>query len=245
MPEGPSIVILKELVQPFKGQTVEKASNNNNKLVTDILTNQKITDFKTWGKSFFICFKKFSIRIHFGLFGSYRINEHTAKPPRLHLQLDDGELNFYACTLELIEQPLDDLYDWTADVMNPKWSAAKAITKMTAEPQMKICDALMDQQIFSGVGNIIKNEVLFRTHIHPLSETGSIPAKKLKEMLDEVVTYTFEFLKRKKDHTLSKHWYAYSQKICPRDKIPFKKADLGKSHRTTYYCDECMKLYKE
>jgi len=244
MPEGPSIVILKELVQPFKGQTVEKASNNNSKLDADILTGQKIIDFKSWGKSFFICFKKFSIRIHFGLFGSYRINEHTAKPARLHLQFDDGELNFYVKTLELIEQPLDDLYDWTADVMNPNWSAAKAITKMQANPKMKACDALMDQQIFSGVGNIIKNEVLFRTQIHPLSETGSIPLEKLTEMAEEVVTYTFQFLKQKKEGTLSKHWYAYSQKMCPRDKIPFIKADLGKSHRSTYYCDECMKLYK-
>src|SRR6195952_149048 len=205
MPEGPSIFILKELVHPFKGQTVETASNNNKKLDTGILAGQKITDFKTWGKSFFICFKKFSIRIHFGLFGSYRINEHTAKPPRLHLQFDDGELNFYACTLQLIEEPLDDLYDWTADVMNPKWNASKAIAKMKAEPQMKACDALMDQQIFSGVGNIIKNEVLFRTRIHPLSEVGHIPPKKLKEMVEEAVTYTFEFLDRKSTRLNSSH----------------------------------------
>lgn len=244
MPEGPSIVILKELVQPFIGQTVEKVSNNNNKLDTDPIQGQKITDFKTWGKSFFICFKKLSIRIHFGLFGSYRINEHTEKPARLHLQFDDGELNFYACTLQLIEQPLDELYDWTADVMNPKWSNAKAIAKMLADPKMKACDALMDQQLFSGVGNIIKNEVLFRTRIHPLSEVGSIPPKKLKEMVNETVTYTFEFLKWKKEGTLKKHWEAYNKDTCPRDKVPFRKADLGKSHRRTFYCDVCMKLYK-
>jgi endonuclease-8 len=244
MPEGPSIVILKELVQPFKGQTIEKASNNNKKLDADILAGQKITDFKTWGKSFFIFFKKFSIRIHFGLFGSYRINEHTAKPPRLHLQFNDGELNFYACTLQLIEQPLDELYDWTADVMNPKWSAAKAIAKMKAEPNLLACDALMDQQIFSGVGNIIKNEVLFRTRIHPLSLVAELPSKKLKEMVNEAVIYTFEFLKWKKEGTLKKHWEAYGQKVCPRDKVPFHKADTGKSHRRTHYCDICEVLYQ-
>jgi endonuclease-8 len=244
MPEGPSILILKELVHPFKGQTVEKASNNNNKLDARILKSQKIIDFKTWGKSFFICFKKFSIRIHFGLFGSYRINEHTAKPARLHLQFDDGELNFYACTLQLIEQPLDDLYDWSADIMNSKWSATKAIAKMQAEPKMLACDALMDQQIFSGVGNIIKNEVLFRTRIHPLSEVGKIPSKKLKEMVQEAKVYTFEFLEQKKAGTLKKHWQAYSKKTCPRDKVPFHKADTGKSHRRTFYCDKCMLFYK-
>ncbi|MEO6524149.1 MAG: DNA-formamidopyrimidine glycosylase family protein [Mucilaginibacter sp.] len=244
MPEGPSIVILKELVHPFKGQTVEKASNNNNKLDIAILKNQKVTDFKTWGKSFFICFKKFSIRIHFGLFGSYRINEHTAKPARLHLQFDDSELNFYACTLQLIEEPLDKLYDFTADVMNPKWSSPKALAKMLAEPQMLASDALMNQQIFSGVGNIIKNEVLFRTRIHPLSEVGQIPAKKLKEMVHEAVKYTFEFLEQKKAGTLKKHWLAYKKATCPRDNVPFQIADTGKSRRRTFYCDKCMVLYK-
>lgn len=244
MPEGPSIVILKELVHPFKGKTVEVASNNNKKLDTDLFTDQKITDFKSWGKSFFICFKKFSVRIHFGLFGSYRINEHTAKPAKLHLQFDDGELNFYACTLQLIEEPLDNLYDFTADVMNPKWDGAKAIAKMKAQPKLLACDALMDQQIFSGVGNIIKNEVLFRTHIHPLSVVSKMPDDKLEELVQETIIYTFEFLKQKKEGTLKKHWEAYSQKTCPRDKIDFHKAELGKSHRKTVYCDVCMKLYK-
>ena len=30
-----------------------------------------------------------------------------------------------------------------------------------------VCDALLDQTVFAGVGNIIKNEVLFRTGVHP------------------------------------------------------------------------------
>ena len=128
--------------------------------------------------------------------------------------------------------------------MNPKWSAAKAIAKMLDEPKMLVCDALMDQQIFSGVGNIIKNEVLFRTHIHPLSVVGQIPTKKLKELVNETVKYTFEFLEQKKAGTLKKHWQAYSKKDCPRDKVPFHKADTGKSHRRTFYCDKCMVLYK-
>ncbi|MEO5649944.1 MAG: hypothetical protein ABIR03_08480 [Ginsengibacter sp.] len=32
------------------------------------------------------------------------------------------------------------------------------------------CDALLNHNIFTGVGNIIKNEVLFRIHLHPKPE---------------------------------------------------------------------------
>lgn len=243
MPEGPSIVILKESVQSFKGKTIEKAFGNSKKLDTDKLTGQTITDFKSWGKNFFICFDRFSIRIHLMLFGSYRINEHKDSPARLGLQFDDGELNFYTCIVELIEQPLDDLYDWSADVMNPAWDTGKALSKMKAQPNTLACDALMDQQLFAGVGNIIKNEVLFRIRLHPLSKLGNTPHDKLEEMVQEAVTYSFEFLNWKKEFTLKKHWLAHTKKICPRDDVPFIKVKLGKSNRRCFYCELCMVRY--
>jgi endonuclease-8 len=244
MPEGPSIVILKEAVQQFKGQKVIAASNNNHTLDAALLKGQTIKDFKSWGKHFLICFPKFTIRVHMMMFGSYRINQHSDKSPRLHLQFEDGELNFYACLLQLIEGPIDKIYDWSADIMNPKWSAKKAIQKMKDEPKLLACDALMDQHIFSGVGNIIKNEVLFRTRIHPLSLVDKLPSKKLKEMMEETVKYAFEFLDWKKSNTLSRHWEAYNKKICPRNHVPFNKANTGKSHRQSYFCNLCQQLYK-
>src|ERR1700761_3921203 len=122
MPEGPSIVILKEAVQQFKGRKVTEASSNNKKFNAAILEGLVIKDFKTWGKHFLICFPKFTIRIHLMMFGSYRINDHTNKPARLHLQFGNEELNFYACLLQVIEEPLDKVYDFSADIMNPKWS---------------------------------------------------------------------------------------------------------------------------
>ncbi len=244
MPEGPIICILKEDVQQFKGQKVVTASCNNKAIDAGMLTGQTITGFKTWGKHFLICFPAFTIRVHMMMFGSYRVNEHTAKSPRLHLGFADGELNFYAVELLLIEEPIDKIYDWTADVMNSKWSAKKAINKIKLQPALLACDALMDQQIFSGVGNIIKNEVLYRTRIHPLSVVNKLPKAKLSEMLNEAVNYSFDFFNWKKAHIFSKNWKAYQQKDCPRDHVPFHKSDTGKSRRTSYYCDICQVLYK-
>jgi endonuclease-8 len=244
MPEGPSIIILKEKVQQFKGQKVIAASCNNNTLDPDILIDQTITDFKSWGKHFLICFPKFTVRIHMMMFGTYRINTGTEKPPRLHLQFEDSELNFYACLLQLIEQPLDKVYDWQADVMNPLWDTAKAIKKMKPMPQLLACDALMDQQLFSGVGNIIKNEVLFRARIHPESLVAAMPPKKVKEMIAEAINYSFEFLEQKKEGTLKRHWQAYHKKECPRDKAPFLEKDTGRSRRASFYCEVCQVLYK-
>ena len=243
MPEGPIIYILKEDAYRFKGKKVIVATCNNNTIDTSLLIGQTITDFKTWGKHFLICFPKVTVRVHMMMFGSYRVNEHTDKVPRLHLGFADGELNFYASQLQLFEEPPDEIYDWTADVMNPKWSAKKVKEKMKQQPTLLTCDALMDQQLFSGVGNIIKNEVLFRARIHPLSLVNELPAAKLKELCTEAVNYSFDFLKWKKAHVFNKNWKAYQQKVCPRDHVPFHRSDTGKSHRTSYYCDVCQVLY--
>jgi endonuclease-8 len=80
MPEGPTIVILKELVQDFKGKKVLAASGNT-KIEKERAAGRKITEFKSWGKHFLVCFSDFTIRIHFMLFGSYRINEERDMPP--------------------------------------------------------------------------------------------------------------------------------------------------------------------
>ncbi|TZF85937.1 endonuclease (plasmid) [Pedobacter sp. BS3] len=243
MPEGPSIVILKEAVQPFKGEKVIYAGGNTQKLDPARIENQTVTDFKSWGKHFLICFPDFTVRIHFMLFGSYRINEHKETPARLSLQFQHGELNFYACSVQLIERPLDEVYDWSADVMNEQWDAQKALQKLRKKPDMLVCDALLNQDIFAGVGNIIKNEVLFRIRVHPESKTGKLPEEKLQELVTEAVTYSFEFLYWKKEFTLRKHWLAHTKTICPRDHVPFHKAYLGRTHRRSFFCTICQQLY--
>lgn len=181
MPEGPSIVILKELVEKFKGKKII-AAKGNAKIDKDRLTNKNIIAFKSWGKQFFICLTGLNIRIHFLLFGSYSIDEQT-KPDRslrLALSTKKGTMYFYTCSVRLIDDSLDDLYDWETDVMSDNWNEKKARLSLKLIPNIMVCDALLDQEIFSGVGNIIKNEVLYRIRVHPESLIGDIPLKKDK-----------------------------------------------------------------
>ncbi len=242
MPEGPSIIILKEAVQAFKRKKIIDVSGNS-KTGIQRLKGQVIYDFKSWGKHFLICFKSFTVRLHFMLFGSYRINESKETPPRISLKFKNGELNFYACSVKFIEEDLDDIYDWSCDVMNPLWDSRKAKRSLKSKPGMLVCDALLDQHIFAGVGNIIKNEVLFRIKVHPESDVTKLPPAKLNALVKEASVYSFQFLQWKKDFVLKKHWLAHTRKICPRDHIPFEKKHLGKTHRRSFYCTQCQQLY--
>ncbi|WP_138476017.1 DNA-formamidopyrimidine glycosylase family protein [Dyadobacter bucti] len=244
MPEGPSIVILREAVEALdlKGKIIRHAEGNT-KIDKDRLINQKVTDLRSWGKHFLICFKDFTVRIHFMLFGSYLINEQKKTPPRLSLQFSKDELNFYACSVKIIDKPADEIYDWSGDIMSGSWKPAKALQKLKEKPDMLACDALLDQDIFAGSGNIIKNEVLFRIKVHPLSKIGKLPEAKLKELVKETRKYSFDFLEWKKEFTLKKHWLAHTKKICPRCDIPFHKEYIGKTKRRSYFCENCQVLY--
>ncbi len=242
MPEGPSIVILKELVDSFKGKKVIEVSGNA-KIEKEIALNKTITDFKSWGKHFLICFKGFTIRIHFMLFGSYRINEHKDTPARLSLVFKNGVLNFYTCSVKIITEPLDEVYDWSADIMSDDWDEIKAKKKLKDIPDTLVCDALLDQNIFAGCGNIIKNEVLYRVQLHPLNHLSKIPPRKLTTLVKEVRNYSFDFLKWKKAFTLKKHWLAHTKKTCPRCNLPIIKEYLGKTNRRTFFCTNCQVLY--
>src|ERR1700755_1450320 len=116
MPEGPSIVILKEQAAAFKGKKIVSVSGNT-KVDTDGIAGKKIIALLSWGKHFLIQLSDRAIRIHFMLFGSYSINEKTKPNPRLHLGFAKGDLYFYACSVKILTDPLDEIYDWTADVM--------------------------------------------------------------------------------------------------------------------------------
>jgi endonuclease-8 len=146
--------------------------------------------------------------------------------------------------VRFIEEPLDLVYDWHADVMSEHWDPALARKRLRQHPDTLACDALLDQDLFAGVGNIIKNEVLFRIKVHPMSRVGALPAPKLRALVQEARQYSFDFFQWKKAFVLKKHWLAHTKRTCPRCDIAFVKAHLGKTQRRSFFCERCQVRYE-
>lgn len=251
MPEGPSILLLKEAVKQFEGKKIISVYGDT-KIDKERLLNKKVLEFKTWGKHFLICFKDFTVRIHLLMFGSYSINEKKLskidtgkeRPVRLGLEFSKGEINFYSCAVKIIEGDINEIYDWSSDVMSDEWDEKKAKKKLKDVPETMICDTLLNQNIFTGVGNIIKNEVLYRVRVNPESRTGEIPARKMSQIVKEARIYSFQFLEWKRKFELKKHWLAHTKKTCLRCDLPFIKKYTGKNKRRSFFCTNCQILYK-
>ncbi|WP_261512568.1 DNA-formamidopyrimidine glycosylase family protein [Chryseobacterium paludis] len=244
MPEGPSILLMKESLQEFVGRKVTEASGNA-KFEKKALVGKTLLDIRTFGKQTYLVFHAVSVRIHLLMFGSYSINEQTKpdKSLRLSLKFKSGSMYFYTCSVKLVEAEFLTTIDWEADIMSEDWNPKKAEKKLKAKPEMMVCDALMNQDIFSGVGNIIKNEVLFRIGVQPESKTGNLPPKKLKELIKEARNYSFDFLKWKREFVLKKHWLVHTKSTCPKcgQKLIKKQTGIGK--RRSFYCEKDQKFY--
>lgn len=128
-------MLLVESATQFVGRRV-LASEGNSKQPIDRLRNRVVRDVRSWGKHFLLDFGSFWVRVHFGLFGSWRVDvDDDPRKPRLRLQFTKGQaLAFYACSVQLFEGSLADNYEWSADVMNPVWDAKGARAKLRTMP---------------------------------------------------------------------------------------------------------------
>lgn len=244
MPEGPQMVFLKEQLEPFIGQLVIKANGDAQHIPFNLFAGQPLKTLKTFGKELLFIFPDFVLRIHLMLFGKYAINDQLSRTLQLGLTFELGEeINFYACDCRFISEPLDNVYDWRTDVLHHSFDPIIALAKLQGQPQRLICEALLDQHIVAGVGNGIKNEVLFQNQIHPESQVGEIPTVVLQKLVQACVTQSQAYLHWKQAGMEGEHWQAYKQKKCLRDDIPLRKEKIGKSRRTSYFCDKCQHLY--
>lgn len=242
MPEGPSLVIAKERMLPFIGKIVIKVEGNS-KLDIQRMENAILQDIKTWGKHLLLCFDDYTFRIHFLLFGTYLVNENKSTPIRLGLHFDNGFINFYSASIKILEGNVDEHYDWSVDVMNDAWNEETALKKLSQHPEELVCDALLEQDIFAGVGNIIKNEILYRLRIHPESVVGAIPKAHLQEIVAQARIYSFEFYEWKKAYILKKQWLAHTKTTCHRCNLPIIRKITGKKKRRSFFCTSCQELF--
>ncbi|MEO6405551.1 MAG: endonuclease [Ferruginibacter sp.] len=241
MPEGPSILHLRNQLLPFKGKIVQQAGGYG-KMPTAWMQHKKLTDILTWGKHILFVFNSGIVRVHLGLFGEIQINERKKVNPSFYLRFAKGEINGYVVRAQKLDKPLEETYDWRTDILSTKFSRPylkKLLEKYSAKT---IDDVLMNQDVFSGVGNKIRNEALYRAGIHPHSITGKIPVKKISELINEVVKYAKLFYKQLEKKGIHDFFQVYKQEYAA-DGSEVTMEILPGSKRKIYFSEHRQKLY--
>ncbi len=244
MPEGPSILFLKNKIQRYKGKTVSEASGYN-EMDKSKIANNKLLDIETYGKNLLFVFKDFFIGVHLGLFGSMLVNKRKKVNASFALHFGDSEINFYVAKTKLYEGKPSDIFNFKTDILKKEFDPEFILEELkTKHDNEMIGDVLMDQNLFAGVGNIIRIEALYHAKIHPESLVKQIPEKKLIFLLKMIIDYGEEFLNLLKTDTVKESALVYGKKVCPKDKSELLVEEMGKIKRKTYVCLKCQKLFK-
>ena len=244
MPEGPTIKFLSTKLQKFVGKKVTEASGYG-EMDKSKIENINLENIETFGKNLIFVFKDFFVTAHFGLFGSMLIDERKKVNASFAMHFNGDEVNFYITRTKLYEGKPKDFFNFKTDILKPEFDkdfVFKTLEKNFSDKM--IGDVLMDQSIFTGVGNIIRVEVLYRSKIHPNSIVQKIPARKLKELIEISALYGEEFLNQMPTNTVKTGTLIYGKKVCPMHEIDLEIEVMGKVKRKTYWCKKCQKLYK-
>ncbi|NXU57547.1 NEIL2 Endonuclease, partial [Turnix velox] len=189
------------------------------------------------------------LRFHFGLFGSIRANEFSRAKrankrgdwkdpaPRLVLHFESGGfLVFYNCRMHWCSSPR---VDPASDILSADFHRGRALNALQASTP--ICYTLLDQRYFSGLGNIIKNEVLYLAKIHPLTQGSLLSVSDLEHLLDYAVQFSSDWLQSKL-RGKGLHPYIYQKEQCPLGHAVMK-GTFGPSDgfkRLTWWCPQCQ-----
>jgi len=240
MPEGPSLLYLRKELLPFKGKVVKKAGGYG-PMPTKWINGKKLLDIRTWGKHLLLLFSNGTVRIHLGLFGEVLVNERKKVNRSFFLEFSKGEINGYVVKAQKLPAAPNEVYDWRTDVLSKDFDAAYVKTLLKEQSEKTIDDVLMDQNIFTGVGNIIRNEALYLAGIHPQSITGKIPSAKITKLIKETVKYAhhwYQLMENGKRLSFSVYRQEYAA-----DGSEVTMKILTRSKRKIFFSEHAQKLY--
>jgi endonuclease VIII len=250
--EGPSLYLAQEQLQPFVGKKVLEVSGNS-KIGIERMSQKKVLDIFSWGKHLVFQFDHFAMRIHFMLFGTFQaaINKKfvtgdykkKAQSPRLVLQFRNGHMEAYSCSLKYIESATAKLdYNFTIDVLSDQWDEQQALKTLKAQPNEQIADVLLDQAIFAGVGNIIKNEILSLAKVNPKDQVKNLSPAQRKKLVRLARVFSRQFYEWRKVFQLRANLRIHRKSTCPWCGTKVIREKTGKRQRWAYYCPICQAL---
>ncbi|HEY9304819.1 MAG TPA: endonuclease VIII Nei2 [Mycobacterium sp.] len=193
MPEGDTVFHTAEMLrQALVGRTLTRCDVRVPRFAAVDLTGQVVDEVISRGKHLFIRVGQASIHSHLKMDGSWRV---SARQPdhRARIILESGEIRVVGIDLGVLEI-LDRQRDEDAvahlgpDLLGADWDPQVAVGNLTADPQRPLAEALLDQRVMAGIGNVYCNELCFISGRLPTALVGSLPdpqrlVKRAREML--------------------------------------------------------------
>jgi endonuclease-8 len=207
------------------------------------------------------------LRTHMRMNGSwhiYRSGERWQRPRRdmrvVVVTQDFEAVGFNVPVAEFLKPAAmrrhDDLRLLGPDLLGETFDVAEAVRRFREHGALQIADALLNQRIVAGAGNIYKSEMLFLCGISPFARVEEVNDETLRQLLTTTRTHlianvahpnggitTYHGYRRDGGRDGSERRYVYGRARTPCRKCgtPVRVRVQGLHARLTYWCPACQR----
>ena len=105
-----------------------------------------------------------------------------------------------------------------------------------------VADALLDQRVANGVGNVFMSEACWRAHVAPISLATSLDAATRRRLLADAATLLRANARTGPRRTVPGGVAVYGRRgrPCRRCGTPITSARVGRFQRSAYWCPRCQ-----
>ncbi|UGT77382.1 DNA glycosylase [Mycolicibacterium smegmatis] len=180
MPEGDTVFhTAAALRAALKGKTLTRCDVRVPRYATVDLSGAVVDEVLSRGKHLFIRAGSASIHSHLKMEGAWRIGHTKVAPHRIRIVLETADTRAIGIDLGILEV-LDRGTDMDAvaylgpDLLGPDWEPRVAADNLAADPDRPLAQALLDQRVMAGVGNVYCNELCFVFGRLPTAPVGTL-----------------------------------------------------------------------
>jgi endonuclease-8 len=259
MPEGDTVwLTAHRLDRALAGHVLTVGELRVPQLATVELVGETVTAVVARGKHLLTRFESgTTLHSHLRMDGSWYLTRAMQRPRRhpehmIRAQLGNAEwlaTGYRVHDLKLVATEHEDelVGHLGPDLLGPDWDLDRAVTNLLTAPELPIGEALLDQRLLAGIGNMYKCEVLFVERVDPWRATGSV------RELGRLIVTAQRLMRANRDHPEQsttgrmgrgeEHWvYGRRGEPCFRCRTPIRMAEQGAAPqaRITYWCPRCQ-----
>lgn len=252
MPEGDTVwhtaAILRDALV---GKTLTRCDVRVPRYAAVDLTGHVVDEVVSRGKHLFIRVGEASIHSHLKMDGSWKVNP-VGKPSRagyrIRMILETADIQAVGIDLGVLEvlereRDMDVVAHLGPDLLGDDWDPRTAVANLTADPDRPLSEALLDQRVLAGVGNVYCNELCFVTGHLPAAPVRDVkdPLRMVQRARDMLWLNRSRWNRTTTGNTRSGQdlWvYGRVGRPCRRCGTAIRSDDSG--DRITYWCPVCQ-----
>lgn len=210
-------------------------------LSAERLDGRRLEAVEAVGKNLLLSFEGgLVLRSHLRMSGRWQVLERGAeKRGKPWLVLTGAEREAVLWNGPVLELTRRGTRSLGPDILaDPPDHAAMVANLRNARQQRELGDALLDQRLLAGIGNVWKAEALWHARLSPWLRLDRVSDEELEHVLGEAARLMRAALERNEG---KRAVYKRAGRPCPRCGAPIRSHGQGDDNRTAYWCPGCQR----